>query len=169
MNQNESEFEQQLRALRPQPASAALEEKIAAALERQKIVTLERAPTAAILRGARAVRTPVAGWLRGLGWAFAGAVTAVAVIAMLDRGEARKQLASAAVASSAEAFEHTEASDELVTAEDEGLVMADDQEPVRQVHYYSVERHVWTNPHTGARMEFEIPREDVRFTPVALQ
>lgn len=40
---------------------------------------------------------------------------------------------------------------------------------MRQIRFSSIERHVWNDPDTGARMEVEVPREDVRFMPVAMQ
>jgi hypothetical protein len=170
MNLNESELEQQLRLLRPRPARTELEGKIAAALSQPELLLAERTPTAAILRRARPVAAPWAQWLRGLGWAFAGAAAAVAAITLLDHSESGNSGARiAAVAAPAAAFEPTESTEELVTAEDEGLVLDSDQTPVRQVRYHSLERHVWVNPQTGARMEFEIPREDVRFISVAMQ
>src|SRR5438045_904291 len=128
MNPNESEFEQQLQSLRPRPASEALEQKIAASLGHREIAVSGRAPAGAILRGTRPARTHLPGWLQGLGWAFAGAVVAVGVITIAERIHSSKPLASTdaapAAAASAEAFEHTESTEELVTAEDEGLVVA---------------------------------------------
>lgn len=170
MNLNDSEFEQQLRLMRPHPVSSALEEKIASALESHEIVGAQRVPTAAILRRAERVPAAFVRWLQGLGWAVAGAAAAVAAIALMNRAENEKTPAvAAAVVVPVEAFEHTESTEELVTAEDEGLVLASDQEPARQVRYHSLERHVWVNPRTGARMEVEIPREDVRLVSVAMQ
>lgn len=169
MNQNESEFEQDLRALRPRPASSALEERIAADLARHELTVVEHVPAAAILRRERPARAPFAGWLSGLGWAFAGAVVACAAIAVSERMQGRALSLAAVAEPAAETFQHAESTEQLLTAEDEGVVIDEEKTPVRQVHYYSVERHVWVNPRTGARMEFEIPREDVRFTPVAMQ
>jgi hypothetical protein len=170
MNLNDSELEQQLRLMQPRPASAVLEERIASALDRQELVRAERAPTSAILRRTETGPTAFVRWLQGFGWAVAGAAAAVAVIAATHRTESEKAPTLAATeAAPAEAFEHTEATEELVTAEDEGLVLVSDQEPLRQVRYHSLERHVWVNPTTGARMEVEIPREDVRFVAVAMQ
>ncbi len=168
MNLNDSELEQQLRLIQPRAASATLEEKIAAALERQELVRVERVPTSAILRRAEPGPSAFLRWLQGLGWAVAGAAAALAAIAILNPAETRRAPALAAAAP-VEAFEHTESTEELVTAEDEGLVLASDQEPLRQVRYHSLERHVWVSAATGARMEVEIPREDVRFVSVAMQ
>lgn len=164
MNLNESELEEQLRLLRPRAASPQLEERLATALAPHESV-----PAAAVLRRGRAERAPLVRWLQGLGWALAGAAAAVAAIALMNARDVAKSSAGIAAAAPSEGFEPTESTEELVTAEDEGLVLASDQEPVRQVRYHSVERHVWVDPRTGARMEFEIPREDVRFMPVAMQ
>ena len=170
MNSNESELEQQLRTLRPREVSPALEDRLAAALDRREVAVVERAPASAVLR-----RTPVAPasqWWRGWVWALAGAAATALVFATLHGGTAPigHEKAEPAIATAApEEFEHTESSEALVTTEDEGLVLGEDEEPLRQVHSYTVERHVWTNAHTGERMEFEIPREDVRFMPVAMQ
>ncbi|MGB8170442.1 MAG: hypothetical protein WCF18_23265 [Chthoniobacteraceae bacterium] len=170
MNLNDSEFEQELRLLQPRPASAALEENIASALDQRDFARVERAPTSAILRRTQTGPASFIRWLQGLGWAVAGAAAAVTVIAAMHRAETGKiSMVAAVEAAPVESFQHTEATEELVTAEDEGLVLATDQEPLRQVRYHSLERHVWVNPSTGARMEVEIPREDVRFVSVAMQ
>ena len=170
MNLNESELEQQLRQLRPRPPGADLEQKIADDLRRREFALVERVPTTAVLRRAGSSRGSWTQWLRGLGWAFAGAAAAIAVIALTNRGDSENaKIASAAAPAPTASFEPTESTEELVTAEDEGLVLGSDQEPVRQVRYHSLERHVWVNPQTGARMEFEVPREDVRFVSVAMQ
>lgn len=168
MNLNDSELEQQLRMIQPRAANPALEDTIAAALDRPDLVRAERVPTSAVLRRAETGTSAFTRWLQGLGWAVAGAAAALAAIVILNPAESGKAPA-VAMAAPAEAFEHTESTEELVTAEDEGLVLASDQEPLRQVRYHSLERHVWVSPATGARMEVEIPREDVRFVSVAMQ
>jgi hypothetical protein len=170
MNLNESELEEQLRLMRPRPARPELEAKIAAALGRRELALAERTPTAAILRRERPAPSAWSSWWQGLGWALAGAAAAVAAITLTNHSETLKPAAAtAAVTAPAAGFEPTESTEELVTAEDEGLVIGSDQEPVRQVRYHSLERHVWVNPQTGARMEMEVPREDVRFISVAMQ
>lgn len=169
MNLNESELEQQLRLLRPRPPGADLEQKIADALRRREFALAERTPTAAVLRRAESSLASLSQWLRGMGWALAGAAAAIAVIALTNHVENGNAKVATSAAASTAVFEPTESTEELVTAEDEGLVLGSDQEPVRQVRYHSLERHVWVNPQTGARMEFEVPREDVRFISVAMQ
>lgn len=165
MNSNESELEEQLRALRPRAADPAVEDRLAAALSRKEAAVAERAPTSGVLPRA----TPR--WWQGWGWALAGAAaTALLFAALREGGDERAVESAGEAAMAAEGeFEHTESTEALVGTDDEGLVLDDDDEPWRQVHSYIVERHVWTNPQTGARMEFEIPREDVRLMPVAMQ
>jgi hypothetical protein len=173
MNLPDSEFEEQLRLLHPRPTSPQLEEAIAASLQQREIALVDRAPTAAILRPPRSAPASFWRWFQGIGWALAGAAAAVAAIVLVNHfeagAEATKLAATTAAAAPAAGFEYAESNAELVTTEDEGLVLAGDQEPVRQVRYHSLERHVWVNPNTGARMEVEVPREDVRFMPVAMQ
>src|SRR5690349_8074740 len=140
MNLNESELEQQLRQLRPRPASAALEERIALALDQRELSLAERVPTAAIIRRARPVSSGWTKWLQGLGWALAGAAGAVAVIALARHGETRPSpMPEVALAAPAATFEPTESTQEIVNAEDEGVLLDSDQEPVRQVRYHSLE------------------------------
>ena len=80
-----------------------------------------------------------------------------------EKGEPAAAFADVSAGTPAlEEFEHPETTEALVATEDEGVVLDAEEEPVRQIHYYTVERHVWTNPQTGERMEIEIPREDVR-------
>lgn len=169
MNLNDSEFESQLRALAPRPPGVALEERIAAELR----TIAPRAAAAGVVSRKKSRGLP--GWLSGFGWAFAGAAVALTAMALLDRLSAERatspttaSITAAGEATAAEALEHTGSTEELVGARDEGVVL-DGEEPVRQVHYYSVERHVWRNPQTGALVEIEIPREDVRLTPIAMQ
>ncbi|MEI9894844.1 MAG: hypothetical protein WDN28_13410 [Chthoniobacter sp.] len=47
--------------------------------------------------------------------------------------------------------------------------METDDGPAREVRYTYLERHAWSNPHTGARVYLEVPREDVYLLPVSLQ
>jgi len=171
MNPSESEIEEQLRALRPRPPSHELEGKISAALASRAIVAAERVPAAAVLRrGPSATPATPARWWQGMGWAFTGAVTAAVVIVMVDRPAPEVPLAVASTAPFlAETLEHVDASAELVTTEDEGLVLTEEAEPAHRIRFTSYERHVWTNPTTGALMEYIVPREDIRLTPIALQ
>jgi len=173
MNPNESELEEQLRQLRPRAAGREMEQNVAAALNRAELAVVQHAPAAAVLprRKGGAVGFPL-GLLQGFGWALGGAAVAIVAIIPLSRiEESRKSAATPAEATAAspEQYEHTESTEQLVAAQDEGIILAGNSEPVRQVRYQTLERHVWVDARTGARMEFEVPREDVRFTPASFQ
>lgn len=68
-----------------------------------------------------------------------------------------------------EAFEPAGTTSELLAADDSGPLLETPDGPVREVRYSFRERHAWTNPQTGARMEIEVPRQDVYLVPVSLQ
>jgi hypothetical protein len=67
-------------------------------------------------------------------------------------------------------FQPAETTRELISTEEEGQVIyRTGNSPMRQVRNLYRERHSWTNPRTGARVDIEIPREDVFLKPVSLQ
>src|SRR4051794_38697106 len=132
MNSNESELEEQLRALRPRAVNPALEERLAATLDRHEVVLVERAPTSAMLKRPSTEPAPVAHWWQGWGWALAGAAATALVFAFVQGRSERSQLetvghSTVPAAASGEEFEHTESTEALVTTEDEGLVLSSDE------------------------------------------
>jgi hypothetical protein len=176
---NESDFEQELRVLRPSAPSADLAERIARDLRMempevvngtlvpvQAAIAVPVVPTAGIVpRPARASWA----WLRGLGWACAGAAAVFAILVFTRTPElTTKPESTTAVANTTE-FQPAEATSELVEAEDQGLIYGEDQTAQRQYRLVYMERHSWTNPTTGAVLEFEVPREDIVLMPVAMQ
>jgi hypothetical protein len=115
-------------------------------------------------------------------WLIGGAVAAVAVMAavLLQRGPseapslarttASEDTDRAAIEFGALNEEPDESVSELVEARDEGFIFDDESgEAQRKLRVTVVERHIWTNPQTGAVIEFEVPREDVVLMPVAMQ
>ena len=169
---NESDFEKELRALEPIAPSAALESRIDAQLPSRHALATVEAQATIIRRGRRAADE---GWitrlLPGLGWAFAGAAAALTIASSVQSFDkpARTTLPAEALTAIEPDFEPEGISREMVSAEDDGVVYADEQEPARLVRYNSLERHLWIHPVTGARLEIEIPREDVVLMPVAMQ
>ena len=173
MNTNESEFENQLHALRPLAPSPALEKSIARQLASGRaLATVE--PRSPVIRR-RDVEIEPRGILDrifpGLPWAFAGAVAAVAVVAAVSHFSDKPTASPspATVAAVEPDFEPEGITRELVSAEDGGVVYEETQEPARLVRYTTLERHVWTHPLTGARLEVEVPREDIVLVPIAMQ
>lgn len=177
MNMNESEFEQELRALRPVAPSPSLAKRIAAEMPATQAITVAPARTLSQSPAAGTLARPeresaLMGLLRGLLWAGAGA--AVASVILLNREPRALPAVPTNVVAQAESVAVTETPDEtvseLITSKDEGLIYDQSTaEPQRQMRYTYLERHVWTNPQTGAVIEFEVPREDVVLMPVAMQ
>ncbi len=174
---NESDFENELRSLRPTAPSPTLLKRISAELPSQTITvaasrTLDQVPAAGTL-ARTAKSSPLLGLLRGLLWAGAGA--AAASFILLSR-EPRVQTAPTPNASPDQAETSTivptpeQSVSELIASTDEGFIYDQSTaEPQRQIRNTYLERHIWTNPQTGAVIEFEVPREDIVLMPVAMQ
>ena len=189
---NESEFEAELRQIEPARPSPRLAERVAAELAAELHLASSNAVSLAPERQVQSF-TPASGlldlhqgssarprrwnlWL-GLGWAVGGAAAAIAIL--LARGNfgehhsSLNQLASQppATAPSIGIDEEPDQSvAELISTEDEGVVYdSDDSQPQRQLRLTYLERHTWTNSQTGAVIEFEVPREDIVWMPVAMQ
>ena len=214
---NDSHFETSLRAFRPSAPPAAIEERIAAGLSQPEpsLARKEREPVS--IRFEQAREPLLIRCFQSLGWAIAGAASAVAAIALypakpvqelrpapqtpavqmsapvarLDFSETRNlrsapssgvesstalvstvSVAAALPAGAGENadFQAVETTRELISTDEEGQVLyPDGNTPMRQVRNRYRERHSWTNPRSGARVEIEIPREDVFLKPVSLQ
>jgi hypothetical protein len=175
---NDSEIEDQLRTLKP----AAPSPDLAARIERQLAATAPSSQTAGVIP--RPARPSVLWqWLRDLGWAGAGAAAALAAVALFSTAQKpttpapatanTTTVADAAPAVTAktddQAFEPTESSRELVAVNDSNELVETADGPVREVRYTYRERLAWAHPGTGARLEIELPREDVYLLPVSLQ
>ena len=164
---NLSDLENQLRTLKPVKPSAELEQAIA----RELAHALRPATAGVIPRGSE---TPGGRLLSGLCWAFGGAAVAVIATVCIYASQtvpaADAPLAATVPPGSRPiVFEPVAASREFMDAEAGELVYAEDNAPARVVTYRSRERHVWTNPSTGAQVELEVPRQDVMLVPVSFQ
>ena len=161
MNTNESDFERELRALRPAAPSPALGDRI----------TREMSAHAAATTKADVARSPWGRLFSGLGWAVAGAAATIAALAATDTFHTRSIPALPKTVDNAAKsdFEPVGVTRELIAAEDGGFVSDDTQEPTRLVRYTTLERHTWTDPATGAQLQVEVPREDMILMPVAMQ
>ena len=163
---NESEFENELRALRPLTPPTALEAGIAR--------DLAAAPSAE--DGTRdEARWSRDGWtvrrlFSRLGWALGGAaVASVIILSPYGPRPSQAQRAPDPANRATASFLPTESSRELVGAENGGLLYDENHAPSQVLRYSSLERHTWANPSTGARLEVEVPREDVVLVPVSFQ
>jgi hypothetical protein len=168
---NESDLEKELRSLLPTKPSAQLAERIAAEL---------KAPAAEPHQPAAGILAKPAKQKNGARFAspwslvFAGAAAVVIgffAVVMWPKPQSRTMVSNSELEGAVVVLNETpdESVDELIDAKDEGLVYSEDEEPQRQVRMVYLERHTWTNPRTGAVVEFEVPREDVVLMPVAMQ
>ncbi len=170
---NDSDLEDQLRSLRPAAPSPRLEERIAGHLSTTAAATTAGPRSGVLSPPANGRAGGWRGW-RDLAWAAAGATAALAVGAFLapsDPAVTALAAAPAALPAAAEetAFEPAGTTRELLAAEDSTQLLETSEGLVREVRYSFLERHAWTNPQTGARMEVEVPRQDVYLVPVSLQ
>ena len=159
---NNSDLENELRALRPAAPSAALEKRIAGELA----AFSARVPA----EPARARESLLAQLLRPLLWATVGATATVVV---MTARPARRENLQAPVAqlpqSEAAEFLPPETTRELLAAERSAVRYVADRGPVREVRASYLEHHAWTNPRTGGRVEIAVPRRDVFLQPIAMQ
>ncbi|MDR3405300.1 MAG: hypothetical protein P4L99_22590 [Chthoniobacter sp.] len=172
---NDTEFENHLRGLLcPAAPSAELRERI-----REDLQASVRKPHAYSGRLTPPKRGFLQVLLRNFGWACAGAAAALAIFSMLparqtpagstDPTTATPSSEPQVAAAQTNTFEHDETTNQLVATQDSEQLVETDDGPAREVRYTYLERHEWSNPHTGARVYLEVPREDVYLLPVSLQ
>lgn len=182
---NESELEAELRTLSPVAPSTRLAERIEMELNStslevvpaRSVVPLPKRALAGVVVGNENASNGAFSLWRSLAWALGGAATACVAMLWLGQGsQPRSTVAESAgvervVPVAIEGISETpdESVDEFISAEDQGLVYADDLEPQRRVRMVYLERHTWTNPQTGAVVELEVPREDIVLMSVAMQ
>ena len=173
---SESDFETELRALRPAAPSPQLSGRVARELRSPHRTTVRTADTLPNPRRsfARRLIPPIA-------WASAGAVASLGVMFWLTGGDALPRLlrgnvegvGTAGVDASRHALSRqlaaVETSRQLVSAEEEELVFEPADEPARRVRFTYLETHAWSDPQSGVRVEFEVPREDIVLIPVGMQ
>jgi hypothetical protein len=165
---NESDLEKELRSLLPTKPSAQLAERIAAELKQPPARVNEPAAGLLVRRPKKAL------FMRPWSILLAGAAAVVIgffAVALWLKPGSTSIASKPETAVTAVALNETpdESVDELIGAQDEGLVYGEGEEPQRQVRMVYLERHTWTNPQTGAVVEFEVPREDIVLMPVAMQ
>ena len=165
---NESDFENELRALRLTEPSRGLEGRISAELATSTVPTR----TSGVLGSRTSGSQVFVGWLRSLGWAMSGAAAAIAGVLYFQGGAPQASQPSqeiAAIESATDDVLPVESENEFVDADATGILYTEGAEPFRQMRFRSVERYSWTNPDTGAHVEVEVPREDIVMMPVAMQ
>jgi hypothetical protein len=163
---NESDVEKELRVLTPIKPSAQLAERIAADLKRPD--SRAHQPASGLLTRPKSSVRPWFLVLAGITTAVAALIAIVSSMKpspqTIVEGTGRSAEVSAALSETPDRSET-----ELVETQDVGVIYDDTDEPQRQVRMVYLERHTWTNPQTGAVVEFEVPREDIVLMPVAMQ
>lgn len=167
MNDDDLDFEKSLRRLQPALPSETLEQKITRELTTPGP---ERRPRSGVVSPARPIWSR---FLNGLSWAAVGATAAVCIWLAFGMREPATTPVAQAIASTALAdfsvYDAAESGRQIIEAEESELVRADDDQLGRLIRYRSLERHAWQDPRSGARLEVELPREDVVFLPVSFQ
>lgn len=167
MDDDFSQLEAELKALRPAVPSARVNARIEA----------ELTTTAAVTERARVVRHTSRVW-----WLWAAALPAAAAVALLAVVWARRapmgamgsrgagtSLAAAQLAAATELFKPVAAENVLYAVSDEGLVTLDDGTAARRERLQYVDTITWKNPRTNASVRWTMPREEVRVVPVKFQ
>jgi len=151
---NDTELEDELRALRPAAPAPELRNRIAEALE----------PRAAFAPPPMLTPSAFSRWVERLIWAGAGA----AACAMVFMATGMHRPVAVHVAHGAEpkngvASSAPHVSEEPLAWTDEGVQFIGNQIPARLLRRIAVERHV-----SDDGIEVQVPREDVILLPVAL-
>ncbi len=169
MNDDFTNLESELRALRPRQSGARMEEQISAILD-------QSAP--------RLLHAPWWEWfgfnrpLAAVGWGLVSPTLTVALViaatrfaqtshspAPLPTAEDHPILQRDMMARTTVA-ENAKATNVVYQAQDEGIVLDAGREPVHRLRYRSADFLRWRNPNSGAQWEISYPREDVLLVPV---
>ncbi len=171
---NESDFENELRALVPARPSEALAQRIARDLQPARATAI-RGLRAGMIAPARP-RNLLARIFPATAWLATGAAAALLAVVAIHTQKTTPTAPTAPLEIAAATAEPKPAdlgeiatSRELVTATEEELLLDADQEPARRMRFTFIERHTWTDPESGDSVEVQIPREDVLIVPVAMQ
>jgi hypothetical protein len=148
---NETELENELRALRPASPSRGMEQGIMAQLE---------APQPMAKRAG-----VITWWMERLLWCGGGALAAwifgisarVPSAAPNENNKAPQALQSLGM------------TEEQIALTDEGVSMRSGEPPTRVLHRTAMERHTWADAGRRGVLEVQVPREDVIFLPVKMQ
>jgi hypothetical protein len=165
MDNEFSQLEAELKALRPVAPTRHVQARIARELERGE-VSARVTPSArawwrwaAALPAAAAVLIGLAVFVRRVPPASpvendAAAATTAAVVGAADTEPA---------------FKPVSAENVLYAVADEGLVTLDDGTAARRERLSYVDTITWKNPRTNASVRWTVPREEVRVVPVKFQ
>jgi len=149
---NDSQLEHLLRSLAPAGVSAALTQRVDAELQ----LDLDWLGTSH--RQRRTMR-----WLTAASWAALGAAAAVAVMTFLPAPPAPATMAAAPAVVPVSTIREWE------DIQNDGIHYSAERLPERHVTLIARERQTWIDPHDGAEMTVEYPREQKLVLPVSFQ
>lgn len=155
-------FEEQLRQVKPVPIGDHLEERIAARIR-------ESCPENRAFR-----------WVVLFGWGGLLAAASIMVVVGLSLFTPARNSPAGPVAAAprmesldvpphnedGQAFKPVLAQNNLRGRIDEGIVFLEGGLTARKYRYQFIDRVVWRNPKSGARVELEVPRDEVVLIPV---
>lgn len=167
MDNEFSQLEAELKALRPVAPSHNVQARIGRELERGE-VSARVTPSAwvwwrwaAALPAAAAVLIALVVFVRRVPPVSSGENTATTAVPATG--------ATAGEVESASVFKPVAAENVLYAVADEGLVTLDDGTAARRERLSYVDTITWKNPRTNASVRWTIPREEVRVVPVKYQ
>jgi len=173
MDDQHQDLERELQALKPVAPSATL--------WRQLETDLQSSPAAARPRYRSA--TTLSSW-KWAGWQIAAAA-AVAIVgtaavmriltpstpapapAPVVAQNAPARASTPAITAGADIYQPVKAENLLYDLRDEGQVMLANDQAARRTRYHFVDTFTWKNQRGNATVRWTIPREEVRFVPVA--
>jgi hypothetical protein len=165
MDNEFSQLEAELKALRPVAPTRHVQARIAHELERAEVAARVTSSTrawwrwAAALPAAAAVLIGLAVFVRRVPPASPVENVAAAAANAAMVGEADTE----------PAFKPVSAENVLYAVADEGLVTLDDGTAARRERLSYVDTITWKNPRTNASVRWTVPREEVRVVPVKFQ
>lgn len=146
-------LEAELAALRPCAPSTTLKGRIGARLGQKPFVWrfLEKQ--------SRELRENWLAW----GWGLAGVMTIALIISLWPLvGDRAIPSAAESEPPSSHVVHY-----QILSARDEGVVVDEDGQPLRQVRYTADETVRWLSPRTGASIQMSYPREETMLVPVS--
>jgi hypothetical protein len=171
MDEQNQDLERELQTLKPVAPSAALWRRLETEMQQNPAEARPRYRSA----------TTLSTW-KWAGWQIAAAAAAVAivgtaavmrmltppasapVVAQQQQPPARSTIPSIPVP---DIYQPVKAENLLYDLRDEGQVMLANDQAARRTRYHFVDTYTWKNQRGNATVRWTIPREEVRFVPVA--
>lgn len=174
MDEPNQDLERELQALKPVAPSAALWRRLETEMQQNPAEARPRYRSA----------TTLSSW-KWAGWQIAAAAAAVAIVgtaavmrvltppapasvpAPMVAQQTPNRAPAPVIPTSADIYQPVKAENLLYDLRDEGEVMLANDQAARRTRYHFVDTYTWKNQRSNATVRWTIPREEVRFVPVA--